>query len=75
MDLEYSHHAEKRMDEQGITTAMVEGVLLDPQWMPPTSRSARYDAMTNDRRLCVVVQEDRDIPIVVTAFWHIEEMN
>ncbi len=54
---------------------MVEAVLLDPQWTPPTSRSTRYDGMVDDRRLCIVVQEDRDTPIVVTAFWYIEEMN
>lgn len=73
MDLRYSRHAEERLEQQGITQAMVEAVLLDPQWTPATSRNTRYDAMVGDRRLCVIVAEEHSIPVVVTAFWYIEE--
>ena len=58
MDLHYSRHGEERLEQQGITQAMVEAVLLDQRWTPATSRNKRYDAMIGDRRLCVVVAEE-----------------
>ncbi len=61
------------MADLGISREMVEQVLLKPEWAPPTTRNTRYDAMVNGRRLCVVVAEEWSEPVVVTAFWLIEE--
>lgn len=74
MQLRYSRHAVDRMEEQGITTPMVEEVLAKREWNPPVGRNVRYDAMVGRRRLCVVVAT-QDESFVVTAFWYIEEMN
>jgi len=71
MDLDFTHHAVKRMTEFGITGAMIDEVLSHPRWTPATGRGARYDGIVLDgRRLCVVVDERRMRPLVVTAFWY-----
>ena len=59
------------MIAQGISEAMVEAILLNPQWTPPTTRGVRYDSVIDGRRVCVVVDAG-DETSVVTAFLYRE---
>lgn len=70
MDYALSQHALRRMLEDEITETMIDEVLLRPTWTPATTRGTRYDGILADgRRLCVVLDEDRNPPLVATVFW------
>jgi hypothetical protein len=56
MELKFTRHATRRMMAQSITEAMVEAVLLRPQWTPQVhSLNLRYDAIVDGARLAVIV--------------------
>jgi Domain of unknown function (DUF4258) len=67
--MRYTRHARARMLAKGITEDMVLAVLAAPEWSPATGRGIRYDAMVQNRRLCVVIADEGDDPRVVTVFW------
>ena len=69
VNLRYSRHARRRMTLRDINEDMVEGILLEPEFMPPTSRGTRYDGFVAGRRVAVVVDERDDPATVVTIFW------
>ena len=48
---------------------MIDAVLSAPAWTPSTSRNTRYDALIDGRRLAVVVAEEHQPVVIVTAFW------
>ena len=58
---------------RGINEDMIEGVLLQPEWSPATTRGTRYDGFVDGRHLAVVVDESGDPVVVVTVFWADEE--
>ncbi len=61
----------RRLGERGITRAMLDFVLEEPEWTPLTTRNTRYDRTVPDgRRLCVVVATEHEPWVVVTAFWY-----
>lgn len=73
MELRYTRHAIAQMAKRHITEEMVEFVLMHPRWMP-VAHNTRYDAVLPDgRRLAVVVAEEHDPAVVVTAMWASEE--
>jgi hypothetical protein len=70
MDFVLSKHAERKMELEGITAAMIEEALERPIWEVPTSRNTRYDAMNSQgRRYGVVVALEHTPAVVVTVFW------
>jgi Domain of unknown function (DUF4258) len=69
MKFEVSNHARMRMRRRDIDERMIEAVLEEPEWSPPTSRGTRYDRVVDGRRLCVVIDERRDPIVVVSTWW------
>lgn len=66
-----SKHAQRKIELEGITEAMIVEALERPVWEVPTSRNTRYDAMDSDgRRYGVVVALEHTPAIIVTVFWY-----
>lgn len=70
MEFRLSKHALDAMEERLIDEAMIAAVLAAPVLMPPTTRGTRYDGIVPDVRvLTVVVDENADPVMIVTAWW------
>ena len=65
--LRYSHDAEERMVEQGITRQMVETVLSAPGTVIEGETADEYNARVGDRIMRIVVARERHL--VITVYW------
>lgn len=69
MQLLYSHHARRRMAEQGIAQKMVDAVLAAPELRTVGNTAHEYRAVVGDRPLHVVLSASREPAIVITVYW------
>ena len=69
MELRYSHHASQRMDEQGITRAMVEAVVSTPAPTMEGDTADEYEAAVDGRPLRVVLTAGLEPRLVITTYW------
>ena len=69
MRLRYSHHADERMGEQGITREMVDAVLASPTVTVEGDTANEYEAVVTSRPMRVVLTAGREPRLVITVYW------
>ena len=67
--LRFSHHALKRMGEQGVTREVVEIVLARPGSLFEGDTADEYEATVKGRRLHVVLSVGPRPGVVITVCW------
>ncbi len=70
MRIALSRHAERRMQQRGIAGADIQNVVGQPNIkFMRADGCVEYVGLTSGRRLKIVVDEEQDPALVVTAFW------
>ena len=64
----YSKHAEKRIDERGISRTMIEDVLGNPDIVENQSDQKKAAKIVNGKAIVVMYRETDSFKFIITAF-------
>ena len=64
----YSKHAERRMEERGISRTIVEAVLGNPDTKETQSNQKRAVKIVDGKAIIVIYRETDGLKFIITAF-------